>query len=162
MKRNILTITIALLGALIAAGCGGTGQSATSKFPGTKDGARALLGEFLKPGADHKKLTAELRPTKEDYLSFYIDEPTATRAEKFYDQLWSSGSAVVAPKDGQTELKLFSATTEDLKNSTGESAEFPSSFATLAELDNIKGNQTFYAFKFVKAERKHGNGVRRD
>lgn len=92
----------------------------------------------------------DLRPTKEDYRAFYADEATATRAETFFDKLWSSGDAVVAPKEGQTELKLFSATTEQLNALVpeGEAAEFPTGMQSLAS--NLKPNLTIYGFKFVK------------
>lgn len=149
MKKTTLAFVWTTLIAICLTACGG-GQTISERHPGTKDGARALLQEFMKPDADRKKLTMELRPTKEDYRAFYVDENTAARAETYFDKLWSSGNAVVAPKDGQTELKLVSATTEELKNSQGESSEFPSGLATLASTDNLKPNLTIYAFKFVK------------
>ncbi len=149
MKKH--TVLILVLAAFVAVGLTGCGsQPAAAKFPGTKDGAKALLQEFMKPDADRKKMTMELRPTKEDYRAFYADEATAARAETYFDKLWSSGDAVVAPKEGQTELKLFSATTEDLRDSKGEASEFPTGVATLAETGNLKSNLTIYAFKFVK------------
>lgn len=150
MKKTTLAFVWTSLIAICLTACGGGSQTVSEKYPGTKDGARALLQEFMKPDADRKKLTMELRPTKEDYRAFYADESTATRAETYFDKLWSSGNAVVAPKDGQTELKLVSATTEELKNSQGESSEFPSAMTSLASTDNLKPNLTIYAFKFVK------------
>lgn len=153
-KTSLIFIWAALIAVCLTA-CGG-GQSGSTKFPGTKDGAKALLQEFLKPDADRKKMTMELRPTKEDYRAFYADESTAARAETFYDKLWSSGDAVVAPKEGQTELKLFSATTEDLRDSKGEASEFPGGMLSLASTDNLKPNQTIYAFKFVKPGESSG------
>ncbi len=149
VRKNTLTFICVLLAAVFAASCGGS-KSTASKFPGTKDGAKALLQEFLKPGADTKKMTMDLRPTKEDYRAFYTDESTAARAETYYDKLWSGGNAVVAPKEGQSELKLFSATTEEMRDSKGESADFPSALNTLASNNNLKPNLTIYAFKFVK------------
>lgn len=150
VKRNMLTLTLAAF-VVGLAGCGG-GQPISEKFPGTKDGAKLLLAEFLKPDGDRKKMTMDLRPTKEDYRAFYADEATATRAETFFDKLWSSGDAVVAPKDGQTELKLFSATTEQLNELVpeGEAAEFPTGLQSLAANNNLKPNLTIYAFKFLK------------
>jgi hypothetical protein len=149
MKKITLKLMLAAFIAIGLAGCGG-GQSSAAKFPGTKDGARALLAEFLKPDADRKKMTMDLRPTKEDYRAFYADEATAARAETFSDILWSSGDAVVAPKEGQTELKLFSATTEQLNEAVpeGEAAQFPTGLQSLAS--NLKPNLTIYGFKFVK------------
>lgn len=148
MKNIRITLLIAAVLLSVSAGCSRE-QQTFSQFPGTKDGARALLGEFLKPGADLKKLTMQLRPAKEDYRAFYADESTAARAESFFDKLWNSGDAVVAPKDGQTELKLFSATVDELKNDEGEYSEFPTGMRALAA-DNLKPAQTIYAFKFVK------------
>lgn len=142
-RSLIFTLTVASL--LFAAACGG---STTSKFPGTKDGARALLSEFMKEGADTKSLTSELRPTKEDYRAFYNEEASAERAEKFFEPLWTGGSANVAPKDGQTELKLFSATPEEMRNFSPDTSEMPSGLLALA--DEIKPNVTVYTFKFVK------------
>lgn len=149
MKSLRTIIAAALIAVVAVVGCSNRSSTATSKFPGTKDGARALLGEFLKPGADLKQLTMELRPTREDYRSFYADESTANRAEAFFDKLWNSGDAVVAPKEGQTELKLYSATVEELKNDGGEYAEFPTALRALAD-GNLKPELTIYAFKFVK------------
>jgi len=139
-----------LLFALVSCGGGNT----TAKFPGTKDGAKALLGEFLKPEADRKKLTMELRPTKEDYRAFYAEEGEAARAEAYYEKLWASGEAVIAPKDGQTELRLFSATVKELDNYEGEYAEFPTAMISLA--NDLKPDLTIYAFKFVKPGEKSG------
>ena len=149
MKKITLNLMLAAFIAVGLAGCGG-GQSSAAKFPGTKDGAKALLAEFMKPDADRKKMTMDLRPTKEDYRAFYADEATAARAETFFDKMWSSGDAVVAPKEGQTELKLFSATTEQLNEVVpeGEAAQFPTGLQSLAS--NLKPNLTIYAFKFVK------------
>lgn len=133
---------------LFVAGCGSMGGSTSaSKFPGTKDGARALLSEFMKPGADTKKLTAELRPTKEDYRAFYLEESQADRAEKFFEPLWSGGQAVVAPKEGQTELKLYSATPKEMEDMSGETSEMPPSLLALGS--SLKPDVTVYTFKFV-------------
>jgi hypothetical protein len=150
MKKTTLAVIWMTLSAICLTACGGGSQTVSEKYPGTKDGARALLQEFMKPDADRKKLTMELRPTKEDYRAFYADESTAARAETYFDKLWSGGNAVVAPKEGQTELKLVSATTEELKNSQGEASEFPGGLVSLASTDNIKPNLTIHAFKFVK------------
>lgn len=155
MKKSTLAVIWFTLTAFCLSACGAA-QSGAASYPATTDGARALLQEFLKPDADRKKLTMELRPTKEDYRAFYADESTAARAETYFDKLWSGGNAVVAPKEGQTELKLVSATTEELKNSQGATAEFPTGLATLASTDNLKPNLTIYAFKFVKPGESQG------
>lgn len=149
MKSTISLIFTIAMSFVLLTGCGGgLGGSTTSKFPGTKDGARALLSEFMKPGTDTKKLTAELRPSKEDYRAFYKEEATAERAEKFFEPLWSGGSAVVAPKEGQSELKLYSATPEEMNADVPDTTEMPASLLALA--DDLKPGVTVYTFKFVK------------
>lgn len=145
--RNLYTTLALIAVAAFVAACGGGAN--TTKFPGTRDGARALLSEFLKNDTDRKKLTMELKPSKEDYRAFYKDEETAARAETFFEKMWSSSDTVVAPKEGQTELKLAMATTEQLKDSEGEYAEFPTAMSAAADV-YLKPNQTLYAFKFVK------------
>jgi hypothetical protein len=148
MKKTHFRFIGLLIFCVVLAACGG--QPVSERFPGTKDGAKDLLAEFLKPDADRKKMTMDLRPTKADYRAFYADEATADRAEAFFDKLWSSGDAAVAPKEGQTELKLYSATTEQLSALVpeGEAAEFPTGMQSLAS--NLKPNLTIYGFKFVK------------
>lgn len=145
MKKIFTTVIFA---AIVAVGisCGG-GSSATN-FAGDKEGARGLLNEFLKPGADLKKLTMQLKPEKEDYRAFYKEETTAARAETSFEKMWSSGNAVVAPKEGQTELLLYSATPEEMTNDAGESGKFPAGMLALA--DDLKPGLTIYGFKFVK------------
>jgi hypothetical protein len=40
-------------------------------FPGTEAGAKALLAEFVKPGADAAGLSAQLRPSLGDYKALF-------------------------------------------------------------------------------------------
>src|SRR5262249_7428019 len=107
-------------------------KAAASGQPGTEAGARALLQQFLKAGADPAALTKQLQPTHADYAAVFADGADADRAEKAYSALWSSKDAVFAPNEGQTELKLASATTEDLKASTGNAREFPGGWSKVA------------------------------
>lgn len=139
-------LVAAITAVLLFGSCGG--GALTAKFPGTKDGAKQLLTEFLRPDADRKKMTMELRPAKEDYKAFFKDESDATRAEAYFNKLWDSGEAVVAPKDGQTELRLFSATPKQIDAFEGDYAEFPTGFQALA--GNLNPDLNVYAFKFVK------------
>lgn len=152
MKRILIAFSGSLFLLLSMVACGG--GNVTAKFPGTTEGAKALIEEFLKADTDRKKLTMELRPTKEDYKAFYAEESEAVRAEAFYDKLWSSGQAVIAPKEGQTEIKLFSATPKQLMDFDGEYAEFPTAMISLSE--KLKPDLTIYAFKFVKPDETTG------
>ena len=115
--------------------------------PGTMEGAKALLESFLKPGADLAGMSTALRPTKDDYKALYTDE-FAGKLDAMYAPAWDAGALVLKPKDGQTALLLFSATTEDFKAGNAAAGEFPGGYKKIA--DQMKPGVTLYRFKFVK------------
>jgi hypothetical protein len=118
-----------------------------SSHPGTEAGARELLNEFLKSGADHAALTKPLRPTTADYQAVF-EADFARTAETTYTAPWDGGQLIVAPKPGQTELKLASATSEDLKKWNDKALAFPGGYKNVAA--KFKDGLTIYRFKFVK------------
>ncbi|HEX8490266.1 MAG TPA: hypothetical protein VF626_04565, partial [Chthoniobacterales bacterium] len=89
--------------------------NAAEKFPGTDAGAMSLLQEFVKPGADHAALSKQLRPTAADYAAVF-EADVSGKVAAVYDPAWEAGQMVVAPKAGQTEVKVFSATSEEMKS----------------------------------------------
>jgi len=105
----IFTATLAIAGATILFG---------ETFPGTDDGANQLAKEFLKPGADCAALSKQLRPTAADYAAVF-DGDFGTKVAAVWNPMWDAGQMVMAPKAGQTEVKISSATTEELKAGTG-------------------------------------------
>ena len=115
--------------------------------PGTMAGAKALLEGFLKPGADLAGMSKALRPTKDDYKALYNDE-FAGKLDAMYAPAWDAGALVLKPKDGQSELVLFSATTDDFKAFNAAANEFPGGYKKIA--DQLKPGVTLYRFKFVK------------
>lgn len=164
--RRMLTGAGLLLAApallLALAGCGGgaagngtaanTGGGSTpapnaKSYPGTDEGAKAMLAEFVKPGADYAALTRALRPTKADYEAVFMPE-LAAKAEAVYGPAWDGGQMVVAPKEGQTEVLLGSATSDELKSWTGGASEFPGGWKDVGA--QLKPGVKFYRFKFVK------------
>ena len=54
---------------------------------------------------------------------------------------------VIAPQYGQTEIKLFAATTEDLREGKGNARECPGGWKRVAP--HLKPHQTWYRFEFV-------------
>jgi hypothetical protein len=133
-------------GASTNAGGGGASSSAKS-YPGTEDGAKALLAEFVKPGADHATLSKSLRPSKADYEAVFLPE-LAAKAEAVYGPAWDGGQMVVAPKAGQTQALVFPATSDELKSWTGGATEFPGGWKDVGA--QLKPGVTFYRFKFVE------------
>ena len=125
------------------------------QFPATEDGAKAMLGEFLKPGADYLALTMQLKPRSSDYRAVFASEELAKKTETAYATLWEMvKKSPIKPKPGQTELLLWSATTEQLKARTGNSKKFPGGYKRAVE--HIKPGLTIYRWKFVRPGKRLG------
>lgn len=139
MKKIIVALSLLLSMTLMACGNSNTGNGNLS--------AEELLNQFLVANADYKTLTAGMKPTDADY-STYFDASFADTAKESYSKLWNDPSTVIAPKEGQTELILYKATTEEIKNQTGQGVEFPGGYKDI--IDKIKPGQTIYRFKFVE------------
>jgi hypothetical protein len=121
--------------------------SGTTQFPGDEAGARQLLLQFLQPGMDKEALTRQLRPSSEDFKAVFKPE-VVKQVEQGYRQPWEEGKIVIRGQPGQTELLLWSATTEELKNQGGEAAAFPAGYAVAAVY--FKDGLRIYRFKFVR------------
>lgn len=122
-------------------------SSSAKSHPGTEDGAKALLAEFVKPGADPATLSKALRPTKADYDAVFMPD-LAAKADAVYGPAWDGGQMVLAPKAGQTQLLISSATSDELKSWTGGAAEFPGGWKEVGA--QLKPGVTIYRFKFVE------------
>ena len=157
MKYNNL-VQLILLGAFtcILIGCGknstadGSSANASAKpsqYPGTEAGAKALLSEFMKDGADYAALTKPLQPTSADYQVMFEGD-FAKKAEATYAPAWDSGKLVIGRKSEQRELKLSSASSEDLKKWNKKAEPFPGGYKGVAE--KFKDGITIYRFEFVK------------
>jgi len=82
----------------------GAGEK-TGAFPGTAAGARALLGEFLKPGADCAALTRELRPGKLDYVGVFKGD-VAARMESALGAVLENAAKYRDQANGPQEIDL--------------------------------------------------------
>ena len=122
-------------------------STAAETFPGTEAGATSLLKEFVKPGADHAALSKQLRPTPADYAAIFEADASA-KVAAVYGPAWEAGQMIVAPKAGQTEVKVFSATSDELKSWTGNAAEFAGGWKEVAP--KLKPGLKIYRFKFVE------------
>jgi hypothetical protein len=129
-------------------GGGGGGGSEAAKYPGTEEGARQLLTDIRKEGAA-AEMTAKLKPTSADYKAVFEGD-AAAKAEKGYEALWGGQKALVITADpANTELKLFKATTDDLKAGTSEAvSEFPGGYKQIA--GQFKPGLTMYRWKYTK------------
>lgn len=114
---------------------------------GDMDAAKALLEQFMKPGADHAALTKPLEPTTEDYKAVFKDD-AAGKLESHYKKMWSDPNAAIKPNEGQTQLLLYSATTEEIAAGQGDGPNFPGGYKKAVEA--MKPGVRWYRFKFVK------------
>jgi len=142
--RSMLIIATAIM-SLLTTGCG-KGSSTGLDYPGTEDGAKALLQDLMKPGADRAAMTRALQPRDEDYPA-YFEGDAAETAKKAYAKAWSDPNLVIAPKDGQTDLLLWGATTDEFKAHSGNAKEFPGGYKDVAA--KLKAGILVIRFKFV-------------
>ncbi len=125
---------------------------AQTAVPATPEGAHRLLSEFLKPGADHAALTARLRPAPGDYKIVYKD-PLADKIAEAHAGLWASGAAI-APNDGQTELLMVFATTDQLIAGDEVMNAFPGGYQQVRQY--LNPGVPIVRFKFVKPGERLG------
>jgi hypothetical protein len=149
-------VTVALV-----AGCGGAPDfprpvSALATYPGTPEGARMVAAEFTKPGADPSAIVLSVRPSEKDCIAVF-DGETLPAALTHYDGYWESPD-VLTPAPGQTEIRVFAATSEQLTAGTGEAREFPSGWASIAP--HLAPGLTFYVLVFSRPG--EGFGIRID
>ena len=116
-------------------------------FPGTAEGARALLGAFVVEGADVAALSRALRPQPVDYAAVFVGE-AAKKAQGAYAPAWDANAMRVEADPGQTEVQLWSATGAELAAQTGDAAEFPGGYRDIAA--QLGPDVAFYRFRFVR------------
>ncbi len=152
----VLVVVVALIGALGIASAK-TKAKAKPKAPsgpqGTQDEARQLLEELARPKADWVGMSKRLRPTTADLSAIFVGE-AVTKAGAEYDKVWQSGKAVIEHAPDQTDLKLFSATVEELAKGEGDAKEFPGGYKKVIPL--FKPGLTIYAWRFVRPGEKIG------
>jgi hypothetical protein len=145
MTRRSVFLVVAL--ALSVVACKKSGSDATSKYPGTEDGAKQLLTD-LRTSNDARGMTLALKPSSDDYRAVFVDD-AAAKAESAYDKLWSDPKTVIAASPANTELKLYKATTDDLQKWTAAAeADFPGGYKRVAA--RYKPGLTLYRWKYVK------------
>ncbi|GAA2344899.1 hypothetical protein [Dactylosporangium salmoneum] len=147
-------LLVALLGATLA-GCGAAAQdtpataqsAAGSTYPGTDEGAKALM-EALGTGND-PTLVQHLEPTTQDYQAVFEGD-VAAKAERYYKaKLWNGSAVKIAAKPEQTDLKVFKATTEEIRAwSPDVEANFPAGYQQIGP--HLKPGLTVYRWKYTE------------
>ena len=153
-RDYLWSIFLATLLAIAGAKVSNAQEKPVPAYPNSSQGANALLLEFLKPGADLAALTKKLQPIEKDYSTVFKPEYAKKMAE-MYTQPWKDGLMVVSPKPGQSEVLLYSATSEELQKWTGNAKDyFPGGYEKIGP--GFADGLTFYRFKFVSSGEKIG------
>ncbi|HSN27691.1 MAG TPA: hypothetical protein VLT45_15470 [Kofleriaceae bacterium] len=146
MTRRLFLVSVFVL-AVAACGKKGGGSAALSKYPGTEDGAKQMLTD-LRTSSDAAGMTKALEPTSADYKAVFTDD-FAAKAEKGYKELWNDPKSVIGADPANTELKLFKATTDDIKAWTHDvEMDFPGGYQKVKE--DFKPGLTVYRWKYTK------------
>ena len=168
MRRLALsTLLAAVLGTALA-GCGedaadtpaaqttqqSTQQSAPPAaggvYPNSDEGVTALLQALPKDPA----LVGRLKPTTEDYRALFAGD-VAAKAERFYaTNLWN-GDVKLGGDAGQTELKVFKATSEEIRSwSSTVEANFPGGYQQIGP--HLRPGLTWYRWKYTEPGKDTG------
>jgi hypothetical protein len=91
--RTVFAITLLALG-MAATGCKKGVTVTHPAFPGTADGAKALLAEYVKPGADVSALSKSLRPDADDYAAVFTGD-AAKKVQGVMDPAWTNGGVLI-------------------------------------------------------------------
>lgn len=136
LRRRFITLAALLCAPIFA----------VAQDAGSEADATALLKKFLPASADRTALTKDLRPTSEDYTKVFTAD-FAKKLEAAQKALWD-GAPAIGPKEGQTEVVVSKATTEDFVKGTAAAKEFPGGYAKIG--DKLQPGATLFRFKFVK------------
>lgn len=129
------------------------GKRATSATgPGSLEAARELLGGFLEPGANRYVLSQRLRPTLQDYRSIF-HQPFSDRIFEAYEEAWNRGEMVIEFDAEQTELHVFAASSDELREYGGSNG-LPAGYRHVS--DKIRPGLTIYSWRFVRPGAKFG------
>lgn len=149
--RTVFAISLLAL-SIAAVGCKKAVVIDHPAFPGTADGAKALLAEFVKPGSNVGTLTKNLRAEPGDYAAVFTGD-AAKKVQTVMDTAWGNGQFLIKPvHPNQTEMIVLSATTDELK---AGSPNCPGGYKDAAA--QMAPGLTVYCFKFVEPGSKTGS-----
>ncbi len=120
----------------------------------TEADAELVVDEFLKSKGAARRMETALIPQSKDYrLAF--EGAAATKAWAAYLQLFRRGAPQIRPQGGETEVLIWSATTEELRRGEGDSLAFPLGYRRIAPY--FQRGLRWYAFRFVRPGNQEGS-----
>ncbi len=115
--------------------------------------AETLLQAFVADGADLATLSRQLQPQAGDYARVF--KPTlAPQAAAVYGPAWEAGQIVVSPKPGQTTVRVWKATSEELIAGSGDADQFPGGYREVRP--HLQPGIVWHRFKFTEPDKTLG------
>lgn len=128
-----------------------------TQFSGDKKGLTDLVQYLL--ASDRKtrnKMTTSLKPTQEDYETVFIEQDFAAKIHRYHRKLSNAYSLTIQPNlEGQTEMLLWEADVQQLKNYIGDAMYFPGGYKEIA--DKMNPDLHYFRFKYVQPGRSTGS-----
>ncbi|AVV44596.1 hypothetical protein C6376_27320 [Streptomyces sp. P3] len=129
--------------------------ASAGRYPAGDTGARELLEKVGTKG--DSALVESLRPTSADYRAVFRPD-FAGRAERFYrTRFWGGSPVPPGPwaQQGQTELKMWKATTEEIRDWTpAVRSNFPGGYADVK--DEFNSGLTVYTWRYTRPGAERG------
>jgi hypothetical protein len=120
------------------------------KYPGTPEGAKALLSDILISKAEALALTAQLKPTKADFEAVFTSDFVET-ISKYYEERDAKRTepALIDPKyPTNTNLLFAQATAEELNDKARPVEDFPGGYERIA--GKFKPGFIWYRWKYTE------------
>ncbi len=149
--QQVIDLTLRRLEQLGVASAGPV-EAAPDRVAAAVAAARLLLEPFLKPGAPHEQLAAQLRPRPEDY-ALVFEDAYAGVAQQAYERIFEEHNPIPRPNRGQSELLLAAATAESIREE-GAPQAFPGGFDRVRH--TIKPGTVWLCWKFVRQGERLG------
>jgi hypothetical protein len=124
-----------------------TPPAAAAPAPGSEAEVRALLLEFLQPGADLRALTQAILPTEAEVKAIYAD-PLGSAMWVSYQQQMGPGTAF-GPKAEHNDILVVYTTTRALFEQQPVLDEFPGGYKDV--LQYFKIDVPIVRFKFIES-----------
>lgn len=119
----------------------------TKSYPNSEEGVKQIAAVFMKGGSEAEHMLKNMKPSLEDCKMIMVSEADAKKLSEMAEMMFTQAKASeIAPKTGQTEILVRSATTENLK--AGTDKEMPGGYTDKAA--KFKEGLRIYGFKFVK------------
>lgn len=120
-------------------------EAPSENVAGSEAHAHEFLLQFLDPASDLEALTRAMKPNEADIRVIY-QESLASKLLPYIDRLFRPGLAL-GPSEGQSELIVIHATTNNLLNGDAVLDEFPGGYSKVLEFMNE--GFSIVRFKFV-------------